>query len=545
MHGKRAAIYARFSTDLQSDRSVDDQIELCREYARRNEHTVSEAYFDKARSGTSIFGRDGLLSLLDDARAGRFEIVIVEALDRLSRDQEDLAGIHKRLSFLGIQIMAVHDGAADAIQVGIRGLVSTLFLTDLKHKIRRGMSGVVRDGRHAGGCAYGYKPTPGQPGVLQIFEPEAEVVRRVFHEAVEGALPREIAYKLNREGIQPPRGVSWNASTICGSAQRGYGILRNPVYDGRIVWNRTRFLRDPETGKRISRINDESEIKRADAPHLAIVDRGTFQRAIEMIEGRAKKMKGGHDVRRPKRLLSGILRCSHCGGGMSSHDRDKQTGAARIRCSRSKQSGICENRRTYRLDKIEKAVVSGMQAQLAHKDLLSEYVRVYREERRDEASKNARERASIERRLADVTGQMDRLMQALTRGILPVEAIEAQYKPLQEEQAQITAKLEGMAHSPVIELHPQAAEQYRRSIDQLAERMAELDDKLDAQAMTSFRELIDSVVIHDLDNGGVEVEVIGRIAALLGKDAEKLGGRMVAGDRLQRSPRMSFGRFTL
>jgi site-specific DNA recombinase len=90
----------------------------------------------------------------------------------------------------------------------------------------------------------------------------------VFTEAVGGALPREIAYGLNRDAIQPPRGAVWNASTICGSAQRGYGILRNPIYDGRIVWNRTKFLRDPETGKRISRINDESEIKAADAPHL-------------------------------------------------------------------------------------------------------------------------------------------------------------------------------------------------------------------------------------------------------------------------------------
>jgi DNA invertase Pin-like site-specific DNA recombinase len=66
-------------------------------------------YEDKARSGGSIMGRDGLLRLLDQAKDRSFDVVVVEALDRLSRDMEDLAGIHKRLSFLGIEIRAVHD----------------------------------------------------------------------------------------------------------------------------------------------------------------------------------------------------------------------------------------------------------------------------------------------------------------------------------------------------------------------------------------------------------------------------------------------------
>ncbi|HAU75596.1 MAG TPA: recombinase family protein, partial [Agrobacterium sp.] len=97
MQENRAAIYARFSTDLQNERSVDDQIAVCREFAIRNGLVVAGEYFDKARSGASIFGRDGLLGLMEDARAGKFKTVIVEALDRLSRDQEDLAGLHKRL----------------------------------------------------------------------------------------------------------------------------------------------------------------------------------------------------------------------------------------------------------------------------------------------------------------------------------------------------------------------------------------------------------------------------------------------------------------
>ena len=127
---KKALIYARFSTDLQNERSIEDQITLCRDYASRANIDVIDVYEDRARSGGSIMGRDGLLRLMDRAKDGSFDIVVVEALDRLSRDMEDLAGIHKRLSFLGIEIRAVHEGVVNTVLVGLRGLVGQLYRED-------------------------------------------------------------------------------------------------------------------------------------------------------------------------------------------------------------------------------------------------------------------------------------------------------------------------------------------------------------------------------------------------------------------------------
>lgn len=137
----RAVIYTRFSTDLQNERSVEDQVTLCRSYALRENIEVVGVYEDRARSGASILGREGLLELLEDARARKFSIVIAEALDRLSRDMEDLAGIHKRLTFLGVEIRAVHEGVVNTVLVGLRGLVGQLYREDNAHKIRRGMVG--------------------------------------------------------------------------------------------------------------------------------------------------------------------------------------------------------------------------------------------------------------------------------------------------------------------------------------------------------------------------------------------------------------------
>lgn len=176
--GKRATIYARFSTDLQNERSIEDQLSLCRTYAEREGLTVIRTYEDRARSGGSIMGREGLLRMLDQAREESFDVVIVEALDRLSRDMEDLAGIHKRLSFLGIEIRAVHEGVVNTVLVGLRGLVGQLYREDNAHKVRRGLAGRVKQGLAGGGLTYGYAAVAGRSGERVILEAEAQVIRR-------------------------------------------------------------------------------------------------------------------------------------------------------------------------------------------------------------------------------------------------------------------------------------------------------------------------------------------------------------------------------
>ncbi|MDO9439351.1 MAG: recombinase family protein, partial [Beijerinckiaceae bacterium] len=175
-----AAIYARFSSDKQTDRSIDDQVALCRRVCEAEGLVVVAVYDDRAISGASLHNRLGMQRLMRDAARGKFEIVVTEALDRLSRDQEDLAGIHKRLQFAGIDIRTAHDGIAGAMHIGIKGLLGSMYLKDLADKTRRGQAGVLADGRHNGGRSYGYRMIPGRKGELEIVEEEAEVVRRIF-----------------------------------------------------------------------------------------------------------------------------------------------------------------------------------------------------------------------------------------------------------------------------------------------------------------------------------------------------------------------------
>ena len=107
----RAAIYARFSTDMQRDASIEDQIRSCREYAARQGLNVVETYSDRAVSGASLM-RSGIQKLLRDGRSGGFDIVISEGLDRLSlsRNQADIAQIYQTLLFAEVMIETVSEG---------------------------------------------------------------------------------------------------------------------------------------------------------------------------------------------------------------------------------------------------------------------------------------------------------------------------------------------------------------------------------------------------------------------------------------------------
>jgi len=92
-------------------------------------------------------------------------------------------------------------------------------------------------------------------GDRRIDEAEAAIVRRIFRSFAEGLSPIAIAKQLNQEGIPGPDSRPWQDTAVRGHAERATGILRNELYIGRLVWNRMRYMKDPSTGKRVSRMN--------------------------------------------------------------------------------------------------------------------------------------------------------------------------------------------------------------------------------------------------------------------------------------------------
>lgn len=352
------AIYARYSTDLQSEASIEDQIRICQERAEKEGWQVHNCYTDHGQSGSTLL-RPGVQMLLADALDGKFEIIIAEALDRLSRDQEDIAGIYKRLTFAGVKIITLSEGEVNDLHIGLKGTMNALFLKDLADKTRRGLRGRVEAGKSGGGNSYGYDVVKkfndaGEAirGDRKINESEAATVRQIFNDYATGKSPRAIAGELNAANISSPSGKArlsqWGASTIHGNRQRGTGILNNELYIGRLVWNRLRYIKDPDTGKRVSRLNPQTEWIIKDVPEMRIIDQKLWDK-VKARQGEQKASKtadktapGYWDRRRPRYLFSGLVKCGVCGGGITNLN------AERVGCASARNKGTCDNRRTMK-----------------------------------------------------------------------------------------------------------------------------------------------------------------------------------------------------
>lgn len=532
----RAAIYTRFSTTLQTEKSTNDQVALCRDYAEGNGFAVAKVYSDEAKSGASTIGRDGFNAMLADAMACRFDVIIVEALDRLSRDMADMAGMFKRLEFMGIRLAEVHGGEANALTVGIKAIVAQQYLADLKPKIRRGMSGLIRDGKSAGGRAYGYTPDLANRGVPRIVPEEAEMVLRIFQEYGEGVSPKAICRALNAEGIAPPRGKLWAPSALIGSAERGSGMLRNPIYKGVIVWNKNRMVKDPDTGKRLSRPNPKSEWEYADAPELEIVPPALFDAVQAQLEARSNgKRSGIVNQRRPKLLLSGLIKCAACGSGMAVYGHDT-SGRRRIRCSAHTNSGACPDPKTFYLVDVEALVIDTLAHELATPEQVSRYARAWLEGRHKEAAKDAARRAKAETRLKGIAKELDRITSMMIKGLGDEQALDAASKELGVERDRLKAELDKEPPASNILVHPAAVTRFAESLTKsksylhsakakLELTLHNLHDRGDLHKLV--REVVASVTLSRDEDGRMCAEVATWLDNFTVEGSQPLGGCQV------------------
>lgn len=491
---KRAATYSRFSTELQNAKSIEDQNAVTARYCLQNGYEVARQYSDAAQSGASISGRQGLLDLLSDAKDGVFDVIVVEELDRISRDMEDMAGIYKRMQYLGIEIISIHEGAASTVTVGLRSIVSQLFREDNARKVRRGMEGLVKSGLSAGGQAYGFKADPANKGKLIAVPEEIEIVQRIFRDFAEGKSPRHLASELQAEGIRPPRGSAWASSAIYGWAERGTGILRNQLYVGKIVWNKNRMIKDPDTGKRVSRANPQDEWRYHDAPEYRVIGQELFDRVQAIIAPKQRTLEEVRKAKRPQRLLSGLLKCGYCGGGMSVKGVDK-SGRHRIECSRHRDSRSCSNPQTYYLDRIEECVLNGLRKELSDPEVLVEFVHEYNEARKEFAAQMLKRRATLVSKIADGEKRLERITKLLIDGIGDSDDLGQQHKQIAQDVRRWKQEL-ALEPKPlnVVTLHPAAISGYEEALMKLRDIVND-DHRIVSTFASVIRELVKEIRI--------------------------------------------------
>lgn len=513
----RAALYARFSTDLQRDASIEDQLRACRAFAAKQGIEIVEEYSDRAISGASLM-RSGMQKMLRDSQTGRFDLVISEAMDRLSRSQADIALIYERCQFQRVMIETLSEGLLSELHIGMKGSMNAMFIKDLGDKTRRGLMGRALAGKCAGGKAYGYKnivkfTEAGDhiKGDRTIIPTEAVTINRIFTDYSNGISPKKIAEALNNEGIPGPSGRGWGASTLHGNRERGTGILNNELYIGRQIWNRLNYAKDPDTGKRVSRLNPAEDWVISDVPELRIIEQSLWDAAKDR-QGALKTKNTGDNIwdrRRPRTLFSGLLKCSCCGGGFS------KVSQTQFGCStaRNKGKALCTNKLTISQTDLEERVLGALQDNLMDQDLLEVFCREYAKERNRLNAQAEQGRSALEKELATTDRDHGKLVDAIIAGI-PADQVKDKMQALTERREALAAQLAQTPAPDPIRVHPKMAATYQTRIRSLISGLNKAGEMQEAQE--ALRGLVDQIVLQPSpETGKLDIVLEGVLSGLL------------------------------
>lgn len=349
--------YARFSTEMQAESSIEDQLRVCREYAAARGWTIAAEFGDRGISGAALGNRPGAQAAIAAAR----DVLLVNDLSRLSRSQ-DLAPLLSRLRHRGVRVLGVQDGydsdsRTARMQAGLSGIMSEEFRAMIADRTRSALQMRAKDGRPTGGKAYG----------------DPAVVREIFERFAAGETMRAIASDLNGRGVPSP-GSSWKPR----SRARGnwvvsalHSLLQNERYIGRVIWNRSQWVKHPDKGIRERRERPESEwIETACEP---LVDAATWAR----VQARFTSHPGRGA--KPRYILSGLLECAQCGSKLIVVGGSQR----RYICGTFHAAGAhgCANRATFPRLVGETMILAHVREQMLSPAAVAEGVKMLREER--------------------------------------------------------------------------------------------------------------------------------------------------------------------
>lgn len=384
----RAVIYARYSSHAQKDASIEQQLRVCRQYAREHDLQIVGEYCDHAISGTSD-KRPEFLRMIKDSAKGHWERVLVYKIDRFARNRYDSAMYKARLKKNGVKVMSV----MEPIPEGPEGILlesvlegsAEYYSANLSQNILRGMhDNALACKVNNGGLPLGY--VKGPDGRYAIEPAGAAVVREIFEMYANGSNVAEIIATLNSRGLRTSRGAQWNKNSL-------HTILRNERYAGVYIWRDVRI---------------EGGIP-------AIISRELF----DEVQDRLKKVARAPAAARTDvdYMLTGKLFCGHCGSPMVGESGTGKSGRKfyYYNCIKRKRERACDKKQV-RKDWIEETVVR----QTRERCLTDEVIRVIvdaalelQERERDDSVLRG-----LESELTDVTKAIGFMIKAIEHGII-------------------------------------------------------------------------------------------------------------------------------
>ena len=299
--------YCRVSTDKDDQlNSLEAQKKFFEEYASRNGYNLFKIYSDEGISGTKIKKRESFKRLMEDAKKGQFNIVIVKDISRFARNTVDFLQSIRQLKALGIETIFL---TSNQTVLGNSEFVLTIFgalaqeeSANTSKRVKFGKKINAQKGR-VPNFVYGYDKIKGDYFNLTINEKEAEVVKKIFNLYInEGNGANKIAQILNNEGYKTKRNCNWSQNAVS-------RILTNPIYIGKII-NGKEEIEDFLTGVRKKKDSEDWYV--IEKPELAIINKEDFEKVQAILKKRNIDFNLNKKRESNKHLFSTLIRCSCC-----------------------------------------------------------------------------------------------------------------------------------------------------------------------------------------------------------------------------------------
>jgi site-specific DNA recombinase len=496
----KVAVYARVSTERQAERgTIGSQLDVLRAHVAAAGHELVAEYLDDGQSGARL-DRPGLDALRDAAEAGLFEAVFCLSPDRLARAYayqvlvlDELARLRVAVRFTDAPNLADDDPQAKLL-TQVQGVIAEYEKAKIAERYRRGKLFRARAGEvTTWKASYGYRRiarTASTPGHLEIYEPEAVVVRRIFTDYLAGNTIREICRRLNADSVPSPNGkATWAHSTIC-------RLLRNEAYIGRIYYNRTETVLDPRPTRRSRQVPRAREEWIPIACPRIIADE-QFEAA-----GRVSHDNSKWSPRRAEPgawLLKGLVRCGVCAVGTNCHKMRGRNGTWHryyyCRNHDPLRAGGEEHRcpeRNIRADALDTFVFDQVRIALTDPDLLlagEQAIAVTRAVPDDELL--AAELTRLDRKLDAAAAERRRLVDLYQAGLIELPDLQRRASEIATRQRELDKKRDALAEERTA---LSRGNLLRHRVHDFAHRVRAIIDRLDdVQKQQLLRLLLEDV----------------------------------------------------
>lgn len=501
----KIAAYCRVSTEKEAQiDSLEKQIEFFNEFTKKNGYELYKLYADEGISGKQIKHRKQFQQMMIDAKAKKFDKVVVKDVSRFARNTVDLLQSVRELKSYGVQVDFLNNGevmeGGSEFILTILGAMAQQESANMSKRVKFGKDITAKKGR-VPNLVFGYDKIPDERYTLKINEEEAKIVKEIFESYVyKGIGTTKIAWNLNDRGIRTKKTKSkWVQTSIV-------RMLKNPIYTGRVT-NKKSEVTDFITGTRKELPEEEWIV--VEKPKMRIISDEIFNRAQELLEQRSNEFKLNNKREKTEYVFSTLIYCKHCGYSFRRIKRKyKEDGPEYIRwvCSGRNSMGVnhCPNTTVIDEEELLNAIKIYLKSIIKNKKDFMKAVEKEFEKITKLRENNERSEESLLKEIEKVTVKKQKYMEMFQNEIINIQELKKYTNPLNEDITRLERELK-LITSEIKEKDVLEKE--------LNKTIKTVDDILNNQTITNamLKTIIDVIEVDSDSNVEVRLKLLNEI----------------------------------